>query len=395
LAGESEGLFPNPLQAVHDAIAAEPPQIPPTDLLRPFEALLWNEGRGSEAMACGRLLERLGQLSKFDLLLRGYWQLYLGQSKQALATFTALLDMAEARDDPDASLGLAFALLYVQNYKAAAQVFQSLLPLGGRSAAVMAPAAEALAAGKEPLEIVTPPLPLIPPPIGELLLIELLHGAEEAFARVDTELARLDSNDEVRLPLVRTHVRLALDTGRHDATMSLKAALEEFTSDGHLWWLYGVVSRRNGEIEASADCFEIATRGAPLFAMGWAACGASRTELQNLDGARRAFRSALFLDDTLTSSWSDLGQLLSSCSEWQESRACFTRAIELGEDLPSNRYRRAHAAIGTGDVNAAVRDLEHIVVRYPNDELIPKVYELLGDLRESAVDEDYVLGDEA
>lgn len=74
---------------------------------------------------------------------------------------------------------------------------------------------------------------------------------------------------------------------------------------------------------------------------------------------------AMVLDNPSAGNYEELGDLYLDEKNYARARACYDKAISTRADLPDSFYRRGIAALHLGDFEAAVPDLEHVVLRDP------------------------------
>jgi tetratricopeptide (TPR) repeat protein len=381
------------LQAA-ESLQRDPPEIPDERVLKVLAQDLWGLGRIAESLACVRLLERLDELTPRELILRGYWQLYVGDGPGALKTFEEIRE--QDQDDPAARLGYAFALFYQGDYRAAASVFQKLADEETmfKSPPVMAAASRALANGERPDEIQMAPLPALPPGMAEIMQMRIIYGLEVAIGEAEKILAGLPSGED-RLGVERLLVELQLEAGRElQAIGRIEELLKSYPEDGPLLYFKGIATRRLDRRDESHEAFLEAVLFAPLEARAWGGLGAGCLERQRFDQAARAYRVAVFLDKSNPHFWGDLGLCQSCEGRWREAIESFSEAIDLGARTFDNYLNRGVCYQELGEYSSADQDFHRALAVNPNhhraEELRQSLYRSDDD---SESDDRFVFGD--
>lgn len=365
------------LQAAQ-SLHQDPPEIPDERVLKVLAPDLWSSGRIAESLACVRLLERLDELTPRELILRGYWQLYVGDGPGALKTFEEICE--QDPDDPAARLGQAFALFYQEDYRAAERVFQKLADeeTPFKSPPVMAAACRALEAGKQPDEIQMAPLPALPPGMAEVMQMRILYGLDVAIREAEKILSGLPWGED-RLAVERLLIELELEASRElRAIGRIEELLKSRPEDGPLLYFKGIATRRLDRRDASHEAFVEAVLFAPLEARAWGGLGAGCLERQRFDQAARAYRVAVFLDKSNPHFWGDLGLCQSSEGQWREAIASFSEAIELGVRTFENYLNRGVCYQELGESGSADQDFHRALAIDPShrraEELRQRLY---------------------
>lgn len=378
---------------VVEALLKDPPEIPDERLLKFFAQYYWAEGRINESLTCLRLIERREELSVSELRLRGYWQLYEGDADGAHKTFSEALQ----QDGGDAAVrfGYAYALFYLEDYSAAAEVFQRLADEGGplRCHAIMAAASKAMAAGERPDEIQMAPIPGLSPGLSEVLQIRLLHGPAPAIKEILARLAALAP--EERLPLQRLLAELYLEVNQERQAVSLiDELLEGHAEDGVLMFFKGIALRRAGQLEQSSATFFRALMLAPLDARTWGGFAACCLELNESDKAVEIYRAALFLDERNPSYWSELGMAESQLQHYEQARRCFTESLELGLHNFSNYFNRGTCSLYLHDGESALADWQLAIATEPSHPRAAEAAALIRELGGETPDDRFIFGED-
>jgi hypothetical protein len=74
---------------------------------------------------------------------------------------------------------------------------------------------------------------------------------------------------------------------------------------------------------------------------------------------------AAIVDNPSIGNYEELGDLLLEDKKYGEARACYDKVIAARPDSPDPFYRRALAALGTDDYQAAIADLEIVAAKDP------------------------------
>src|SRR5580700_8246811 len=355
------------------ALTTVPPQIPDERVLGPLAHHLWGNGRISEALTCLRLLEMRAPLDVPCVMMRGYWQLYEGQSALARDSFTAALQHEPA--NPGARLGYGFALFYLNEFETAARVFQELsneeVPF--QSAPVMAKTSKAMAEGRKPDRINIAPVPGLPPGMSEAMQIRIINGAAAAITHA---LAWVKTHPNNSLPLQRFILERHLELGRDQAAAELSDQLViTYPDDGALFYLRGIALRRVGRKDESHDAFfTAACRLAPLEAGAWGGLAAGQVERNELDHAVSNYRVAIFLDNSNQNYWGDLGQIELVQGRNQSAHDAFSKAIEAGARTFMNFFHRGLCSLTLGRDLESVKDWARAIRAEPQH---PKISEIL------------------
>jgi tetratricopeptide (TPR) repeat protein len=374
-----------------ECLRKEPPEIPDERALLLLAHFYWATGRVTESLTCLKLIEQRDELSPAELQLRGYWQLYVGDSRGALQTFKAAIGRNSS--DPATRLGYGFALFYVGDYKAAAAAFDELSK-GGQfhSPPVMAAASKALANGERPAVIQMAPIPGLPPGVADVLQVKLIHGVAPA---INEALARLPMiAPEKRLPLQRVLAELYLDSREEQtALVLLDDALETHPQDGLLLLFKGVALHRTGERERSHESFRQAVAVAPLEPRTWGGFAAGCFEVNEFDEAVKAYRIAIFLDDHNANFWGDLGMIESQREQYDKARRAITKSIDLGLVNFSNYFNRGFCCVHLGETEAALKDWLLAITIEPDHPRVNEVRALLNEFSARLSDRRFVFDD--
>lgn len=374
------------------ALQKKPPEIPDERLLKGLAGIYWGLGRISESLACLRLIEQREELGASESRIKGYWQLYIGDSEGARKSFERA--MSDEPDDPATRLGYAYALFYLSDYEAAAKVFQALADEGAplNSPPVMAKTSSIMAAGGRPDEVMMAPLPGLPVGVADVLQLRLLHGLPHAIDGARERLQAIAPDE--RLPLQRLLAELYLDSEQTE--LAFKLIEELFKSeavDGPTVHLLGIVTRRAGGLEESRDAFSNAIRLAPLEARAWAGYAACCVELGETEKGVDYFRVAIFLDDANPIFWSDLGAAEGQLKHYEQSRDALDHAIRLGHRNFANYFNRGVSSLCLGEANAALADLQSAIAFEPDHPRVAEVESLMRELGYQPPDDPFVFGE--
>ena len=378
---------------VTELLLKDPPEIPDERLLRLLATYMWSSGRIAEALACIRLLEQREELTLAKLNLRGYWQLYVGDATSARKTFGRAL--AQDTKDQRSRLGYAYALFYLQDYSFAAGIFQELADEGGsfRSPPIMAAACRALAVGQNPPEVQIAPLPGLPPEVAEIMEIKLLYGTDTAIEKARSRMAGIESKAD-RLPLMRLLIDLKLEARQEQEVIELiEDGFKSYPNDGALWLFKGIALRRLSERVSSHECFSKAVEFVPLDPRAWGGFGAGWSELKNFKNAVKAYRIAIFLDESNPNFWGDLGIAEFSQENYLEAMTAISRAIELGMRNFTNYFNLGMCSVYLGESEFAIANWRRAITVEPNHARVEEVRKLIRDAGGPDTDDRFVFGE--
>lgn len=374
------------------ALRKKPPEIPDERLLKGLAGIYWSLGRISESLACLRLIERREELCAPESRIKGYWQLYLGDSEGARKSFERA--MSDEPTDPATRLGYAFALFYIGDYEAAARAFQTLADEGAplNSPPVMAKASSIMAACGRPEGVMMAPLPGLPEGVADVLQLRLLHGLPHA---IDGARERLQTiAPEERLPLQRLLADLYLDSDQTNQSLKLLSELlGADAADGATLYLLGIALRRAGGLEESRDAFLNSITLAPLEARAWAGFAACCLELGETEKCVDYYRVAIFLDDANPMFWSDLGAAEGHLKHYEQCREALDRAIRLGHRNFANYFNRGVSSLCLGEADAALADLQSAIAFEPDHPRVAEAESLMKELGYKPPDDPFVFGE--
>ncbi|MET0625634.1 MAG: tetratricopeptide repeat protein [Pyrinomonadaceae bacterium] len=366
-----------------------PPQIPDEQLLKFLAIHYWRGGRIEESLASLRLIERRQELSTLELGLRGYWQLYVGDGEGARETFSNALRLEG--DEPGARLGYAYALFYLNDYRAAAEVFQKLADefTSLSSPPIMAAASSALAAGERPEMIQFPPLPELPEGLSEALQTKMYYGTIPAIKETLSRLAALAPEEQ--MPLRRLLAELYLESGQEQQALELLNELPR--DDGVVACLMGIALSRAERNDEALDAFFRASRQAPLYARVWGGLAACYIDLGEFERAVKLFQIALFLDDRDAHFWSDMGIVEGQLKNYEQGRLALTKAIKLGRRNFTNFFNRGLYSFYLMDAESAVADWKSAIAIEPLHHRAAEVEALIQQLKGTDRDDRFVFGE--
>ncbi|GAA2773597.1 tetratricopeptide repeat protein [Kitasatospora cinereorecta] len=236
-----------------------------------------------------------------------------------------------------------------------------------------------------------------------LALIEVREGRPEAaLALLDACVARLDEvldpGDHAlhRSVLVYNRAQVHAGLGRHaDAVADYTAVIAVDPNYAEYHFDRGIVLRRTGRLEAALADFEEAIRLSPPFPEAYYNRGDVRAELGDVKGAVRDFGYVIELDPSFIDAHLNRASLLAGLGELQaarrdvdaglalspahpqllavsgqlraaegmaeEARAAYSAALDADPEFAQAWALRGEIAYETGDLAAAVADLEQAV----------------------------------
>lgn len=360
-------------------LGQNPPEIFDDGFFSLLAMYLWTRARINEALACFNFIERQRNLLPEELNIRGYWQLYKGESKQALQTFEGALD--QLPDEVSLLLGKAFALFYLENYNEALKIFQNLINQSTKfsSPYKMAAACKAFVEGRKPEEIQLAPLPGLPTKISQTYQLLILKSLPEVIYQAKIWLNTIPTAEQ--FPLQRLLIELKINNSEEAEALELiNPLLKIYREDGLLWRYKGVVLSRLNQPEKSHEAFGQAVRFAPFDSNAWAGFAAGFLVQKKFEKAIKNFRIAIFLEENISHFWSDLGQVYGSIENYSEARKAFTKAIHLGEQSFQNYLNRGICSVYLGESNSAVKDLEIAIALQPDNSRIKEIQEIISKL---------------
>jgi Flp pilus assembly protein TadD len=379
-------IAPSVLSALH----ADPPKLPDERVLKYAAKFLWDSGLVQPALTAMRLLDQLDALDADDLHKLGCWQLYLGNAQTAKSTIERALKLEP--DEAILILAYAYAFFYLEDYDAAATLFEELLEdTSLTSPPKMVEAARRLRDGLTPDEIVIAPIPALPNGMMEALQVKLIHGhaaALEHIARVEPTV-----HGGCRLALQRLAVEVLLELKQdRQALERAEAILTRVADDGYVLYLKGIAARRLGKSTDSHMAFERAVSRCPLEPRAWAATGAGFMEKNQPDRAWRFYRIAVFLDRENPNTWGDIGMCQYLRGDYEHAAISITRAIELGAHTFTTYLNRALSRQKLQDVYGMMSDFNKAIALDPNHPKSEGIRELLRET--SQYDDRFPFGEE-
>ncbi len=103
---------------------------------------------------------------------------------------------------------------------------------------------------------------------------------------------------------------------------------------------------------------ELAIAIAPRWYVGHYALGALERTLGDLDGAERAFRTALSYDPLNPDTITELGRVLSGSGRVEEALMAYRRALEISPTIGAGHLQVAEALVALGDLDGALSEAQ-------------------------------------
>jgi tetratricopeptide (TPR) repeat protein len=129
---------------------------------------------------------------------------------------------------------------------------------------------------------------------------------------------------------------------------------------------YGEALASRGQWEDAATQFRHALRWNPSSAAAYYGLGVARFGLGDAFGARVAWQKAIALNPAHVRALFDLGNLWRTSGDCGQAVAAYRQALVLAPQLTANRVGLALCYEALGDLAAARRELEGVVVDAPH-----------------------------
>ena len=199
-----------------------------------------------------------------------------------------------------------------------------------------------------------------------------LRASAPGYRSDSVSLAGRRSMDNPDVGLILLH-RMANVEGTSVSATSLAAP-----KDSKKAFEKGMDSLRKQKFDEAAKSFEKAVEGYPKFADAWYQLGRIRSNADQGDTAREAFRNALAADSKLVGPGIELGLMSFREKKWEEAASYLDRAVKLDPvDFPNAWFATAVAHFNLKEFDAAEKSARQ-AVKTDSKHMNPRAGYLLG-----------------
>lgn len=267
-------------------------------------------------------------------------------------------------DDPETRYNLGVALLTQKKYALAEEQFREatrLSPQDYQAYQFLGKSLEAqdsLVEAKRAYEFATNINPNFEPALVGRASVALKEGQNNSAEEYATRATQIEPDDvEANLVLSEAYYR----SGSYDEAYAQLASIRRLAPNNpRLFFLLGKVAyarhQYSDALESLGSARDLGMTTDDLFLY----LGFSSLAIDDQAEAEKYFKLAVFKNDTSAAAWKGLAQTYVRAKKWAEANEAISKALALNPDDTEMILDRGLLELNTGNLPAAVRDLEDV-----------------------------------